>query len=122
MTLVILLLFSRAHQLKTLGKASLFPGLLNINEPVVFGCVAWNPIMMIPMWVNGLVIPAITWFALRAGLVPIPAVIFQMWYCPFPISTWIVSKSVSGLVLLAALLVISTLIWLPFLRVSKKGK
>jgi PTS system cellobiose-specific IIC component len=43
-----------------------------------------------------------------------------MWYCPFPISTWIVSRSVSGLVLLAVLVVVSILIWLPFLKVYEK--
>jgi PTS system cellobiose-specific IIC component len=76
--------------------------------------------MMIPMWIHGLVLPAITYFALRTGLVPIPSSVFQMWYCPFPISTWIVSRSVSGLVLLAILFAVSVLIWLPFLKVYEK--
>jgi PTS system cellobiose-specific IIC component len=121
LTLVILLaFFSKVKQLKVLGRASLFPSFLNINEPVVFGCIAWNPIMMIPMWIHGLVIPAVTYIALRSGLVPIPSVMFQMWYCPFPISTWIVSKSISGLILLAVLLVVSIIIWLPFLNVYEK--
>jgi PTS system cellobiose-specific IIC component len=120
LTLVFILTFSRIKQLKTLGRASILPGLLNINEPVVFGCVAWNPIMMIPMWLHGLILPAITYIVLRVGLVPIPSSVFQMWYCPFPISTWIVSRSVSGLVLLAALMFVSVLIWLPFLKVYEK--
>jgi PTS system cellobiose-specific IIC component len=120
LTLVFILAFSKIKQLKTLGRASILPGILNINEPVVFGCIAWNPIMMIPMWLHGLVLPAITYFALRTGLVPIPSSVFQMWYCPFPISTWIVSKSVSGLVLLAILFAVSVLIWLPFLKVYEK--
>jgi PTS system cellobiose-specific IIC component len=120
LTLVFMLAFSKLKQLKTLGRASILPGLLNINEPVVFGCIAWNPIMMIPMWLHGLILPAITYVALRTGLVPIPSSIFQMWYCPFPISTWIVSRSVSGLVLLAVLVVVSILIWLPFLKVYEK--
>jgi PTS system cellobiose-specific IIC component len=120
LTLVFMLAFSKVKELKTLGKVSILPGLLNINEPVVFGCIAWNPVMMIPMWLHGLILPAITYVALRTGLVPIPSSIFQMWYCPFPISTWIVSRSVSGLVLLAILLVVSVLIWLPFLKVYEK--
>jgi PTS system cellobiose-specific IIC component len=76
--------------------------------------------MMIPMWLHGLILPAITYVVLRAGLVPIPSSLFQMWYCPFPISTWIVSRSVSGLVLLAVLVAVSILIWLPFLKVYEK--
>jgi PTS system cellobiose-specific IIC component len=120
LTLVFMLAFSRIKQLKTLGRASIVPGILNINEPVVFGCIAWNPIMMIPMWIHGIALPIITYVALRTGLVPTPSAIFQMWYCPFPISTWIVSKSISGLVLLAVLVVVSVLIWLPFLKVYER--
>jgi PTS system cellobiose-specific IIC component len=120
LTLVFILAFSKIKQLKTLGRASILPGLLNINEPVVFGCIAWNPIMMLPMWLHGLILPIITYIALRTGLVPIPSSVFQMWYCPFPISTWIVSRSISGMVLLALLVVISILIWLPFLKVYEK--
>jgi PTS system cellobiose-specific IIC component len=120
LTLVFMLAFSKVKQLKTLGRASIVPGMLNINEPVVFGCIAWNPIMMIPMWIHGLALPIITYVALRTGLVPIPSSIFQMWYCPFPISTWIVSQSISGLLLLAVLVVISVLIWLPFLKVYER--
>jgi PTS system cellobiose-specific IIC component len=120
LTLVFILAFSKVKQLKTLGRASLFPSILNINEPVIFGCIAWNPIMMIPMWLHGIVLPTITYIALRTGLVPIPSSIFQMWYCPFPISTWIVSRSVSGLVLLGMLMIISVLIWLPFVKVYEK--
>jgi PTS system cellobiose-specific IIC component len=120
LTLVFLLAFSKVKQLKILGRASILPGMLNINEPVVFGCIAWNPIMMIPMWLHGIILPIITYIALRTGLVPIPSSVFQMWYCPFPISTWIVSKSVSGLLLLAVLVVVSIVIWLPFLKVYER--
>jgi PTS system cellobiose-specific IIC component len=51
LSLVIMLMASKSKRLKALGTASPVPGLLNINEPVVFGCVAWNPILMIPMWI-----------------------------------------------------------------------
>jgi PTS system cellobiose-specific IIC component len=120
LTLTILLLLSKVKSLKSLGAASIFPSILNINEPVVFGCVAWNPILMVPMWIHGIVLPVITYIALRLGLAAIPSSVFGMWYCPFPISTWIVSKSVGGLLLLAVLVALSFIIWLPFLRVYEK--
>src|SRR4051812_32425105 len=60
--LVLMLAFSKSAKLKALGRASLVPGIFNINEPVVFGAIAWNPIMMFPMWINGLVLPLIIWF------------------------------------------------------------
>lgn len=58
--LVLLLAKSKSVKLKALGRACLGPAIFNINEPVIFGCVAWNPIMMLPMWIIGAVIPAIT--------------------------------------------------------------
>jgi PTS system cellobiose-specific IIC component len=45
--LVFMLMGSKSKRLKSFGMASFVPGLLNINEPVVFGCIAWNPLLMI---------------------------------------------------------------------------
>jgi PTS system cellobiose-specific IIC component len=120
LALTIILMLSKVRQLKTLGTASLFPGLLNINEPVVFGVVAWNPLLMVPMWIQGIVPPAIAYIALRSGLVAIPSSVFGMWFCPFPIATWLVSKDVMGLLLFAIIFIISFLIWLPFVKVYEK--
>lgn len=118
--LVIMLVLSKAKRLKALGTASLVPGILNINEPVVFGCIAWNPILMIPMWLQGIIIPAITYLVLNMGVVNIPAAVFDMWYCPFPFATWIVSQDIRGLILLALVVVISTIIWWPFFKIYEK--
>ena len=63
--LVLLLARSKSVKLKALGRACLGPAIFNINEPVIFGCVAWNPIMMLPMWIIGAVLPAITWIACK---------------------------------------------------------
>jgi len=38
---------------KTIAKTALIPALFNINEPILFGLpVAFNPVMMIPTWLN----------------------------------------------------------------------
>jgi len=89
---------------------------LNINEPVVFGTVAWNPVLMIPMWIIGFILPTITYFSLKLGLVPIPAAVFSMWYCPVGISSWLVTHDIRGLLLTAVNLAISFVIWLPFFK------
>ncbi|BAD39937.1 PTS sugar transporter subunit IIC [Symbiobacterium thermophilum] len=116
LSLVLLLLFAHSKRLKALGRASSVPAVLNINEPVVFGTVAWNPILMIPMWLNGLILPLITYFALKTGLVPIPTEVFTMWYVPIGISSWLVTKSVSGLILTAVNFLVSLAIWFPFFK------
>lgn len=116
--LVLLMLFAtRSKRMKALGKACILPSIFNINEPVVFGTVVWNPYLMIPLWINGIVLPLITALWFKAGLSPIPHSLMQMWYIPFPFVTWIVSPAVSSIILLLILFVVGTLIWYPFLKV-----
>ena len=121
--LVIMMLRSRSKGLSALGKACLVPGIFNINEPVVFGAIAWNPVMMLPLWLQGLVLPPIVWFFAKViAVVPIPTMLFDMWYCPFPISTWITTKSFSGLLLLVVVVAVSSAIWYPFFKIFEKQK
>ncbi len=114
--LVILLALSKSRRLKALGTASAVPTLLNINEPVVFGAVAWNPILMIPMWINAIVLPTITYLVMTFGLITIPSEVFSMWYCPVGLSAWLVTHDITGIVLFVINLVVSTAIWYPFFK------
>ncbi|AGF55531.1 PTS system cellobiose-specific IIC component [Clostridium saccharoperbutylacetonicum] len=115
--LVIMLIRSKAKKLSALGKACLVPSIFNINEPVVFGTIAWNPYLMIPMWIQGIVLPIVTYiFTKVIPFAPIPTLQFEMWYCPFPISTWITTGSISGILLLVVNIVISATIWYPFFK------
>ncbi|MYM17900.1 PTS transporter subunit EIIC [Lactobacillus gasseri] len=116
--LVLLMLFAtKSKRMKALGKACILPSIFNINEPVVFGTVVWNPYLMIPLWINGIVLPLITSLWFKAGLSPIPHSLMQMWYIPFPFVTWIVSPAISSIILLLILFVVGGLIWYPFLKV-----
>lgn len=122
--LVIMMVMSKSQQIKSLGKACLVPSIFNINEPVVFGIVAWNPVMMIPMWLQAIVLPTIVWvFTKIIPFAPIPKVMFQMWYCPFPISTWLTtSGSIQAMILLIVVVAAATAIWFPFFKVYEKMK
>lgn len=115
--LAIMLMFASSKRLKALGKACIVPSVLNINEPIVFGCIAWNPILMIPLWITAAVLPLITYLAQVTGLVVIPTEVFNMWYCPVFISSWLVNHSLSGLVLTAVNLAVAALIFYPFFKV-----
>jgi PTS system cellobiose-specific IIC component len=119
LSLVFMLMASKSKRCKSLGMASFVPGLLNINEPVVFGCIAWNPILMIPMWLQGIFLSAITYIGLRSELVPIPKSVFGLWYAPYPIGS-IVLSGIAGLVLFAILFAVSCIIWYPFFKVYEK--
>jgi len=122
LSLCIMLAFmSKSSRLRLIGKASIVPSLFNINEPIVFGApIAFNPILMIPMWINGLLGPIIVWFAMSLGLVPIPYQPFQLWYIPTVIQSWFITRSISGIILVILLFVISWIVYLPFFRIYDK--
>lgn len=119
--LVIMMMTSKSKSINALGKACFVPSIFNINEPVVFGAIAWNPIMMIPMWIQGIILPIIIWtFTKVITFAPIPTIVFDMWYCPFPFSTWITTRSVTGIILMIVIVVVSSLIWYPFFKAYEK--
>lgn len=121
--LVIMLMRSKSKELSSLGKACLVPGIFNINEPVIFGCIAWNPYLMVPMWLQGLVLPLVTFIATKViAFAPMPHVQFELWYCPYPLSTIISIMSqgagavIRALLFLALTVVLSVVIWYPFFK------
>lgn len=115
--LVIMLIRSKSKKLSTLGKACFVPSIFNINEPVVFGTIVWNPLLMIPMWIQGIVLPLVVYiFTKVIPFAPIPKIQFEMWYCPFPISTWFTTGSIKGILLLIICVAISSAIWYPFFK------
>lgn len=114
---IIMLLWGKSKRTKALSKAVILPSIFNINEPVVFGIIAWNPYVMVPLWINGLVLPLITYFWLKMGLSPIPHSLMQMWYIPFPFVTWLVSPAISAIILVLILFFVSGLIYYPFFKV-----
>lgn len=98
------------------ARATIVPSLFNINEPVVYGApVAFNPLLMVPMWINGLVTPIIVYLALDMGFAQIPSKIFQLWYTPIGVSTYLMS-GFNGLILLAIVLLIVFAVWFPFFK------
>lgn len=124
LSLVILMCFSKSSSLKALGRACLVPSLFNINEPVVFGAIAWNPLLMLPMWIQGIALPLMTWlFTKVIPFAPIPRIQFELWYCPYPISTFISTQgSITGVIFAIVTFLVSGLIWFPFLKAYEAQK
>jgi len=121
LALVIMCMRSKVKRLKTIGKVCIFPAIFNINEPIVFGApVVWNPILMIPLCLNSIVIPTIMYVVMRIGLVPVPSAPMQMWYLPNIIQGYLVTGSITGVILVIVLFIVSYLIWRPFFIVYEK--
>lgn len=118
--LVVFMVLSKVKSVKALGSACLVPNVLNINEPVIFGAVAWNPILMIPTWLASFAVCTITYIALRTGLVPIPHEPFSLWYFPIFVTGYLVSGNLSGVILVAVNLAVSALIFYPFFKLYEK--
>ena len=121
LALVLMCMKSKVKRLKAIGDVCIFPAIFNINEPIVFGApVVWNPILMIPLCLNSIVIPSIMYIVMKIGLVPVPSAPMQMWYLPNVIQGYLATGSISGVVLVIVLFIVSYLIWLPFFKVYEK--
>ena len=118
MALVLMMAASKSTRLKALGRACLPPAIVNINEPVVFGAIAWNPVLMVPMWLQGLIPPILVWLLTKTiRFAPIPMNQFELWYTPYPLATWITTRSLSAMVLMLLVFAVSAVIWYPFFKV-----
>ncbi|MDO5403511.1 MAG: PTS transporter subunit EIIC [Eubacteriales bacterium] len=116
-----LMLFSKSNRLKTLGKVCLAPSLFNINEPIVFGSpVVFNPLLMIPMWVNTIVGSIIVWAAMTLELLAIPAGSLATGQVPAPFGYIMLTGDFRALIFYVLLFGIYMLTWLPFFRVYEK--
>lgn len=114
---VMMLILSKSAQLKAVGKAVMIPSLFNINEPLVFGApIAFNPYLMVPMWLNGLLIPTIVYGVMKIGLVTIPSRTFLLWYMPYPVASFLATQDGRAIILCILLFIVSWLVFLPFFK------
>lgn len=113
---------SKSNKIKGLSRASIAPSIFNINEPIVFGMIAWNPFLMVPMWLNGIITPLLMWlFTKIIPFAPIPVTDFSGFWCmPFPFVTWLGTQSLNAVILMLGLFVVSWLIYYPFYKVYEK--
>ena len=103
---------------KVITNLSLAPGLFNINEPVMFGLpIVLNPIMFIPFILVPIVLVTVAYVATATGLVP-AATFMPPWVTPPIIGGFLATKSIAGGVLAAVNLLISILIYMPFVKVA----
>ncbi|MDF9824809.1 PTS system cellobiose-specific IIC component [Breznakia sp. PF5-3] len=117
----ILMMFSKSKNLKTMGRIFIGPSIFNINEPIMFGApVVFNPILMLPMWINGIVGPTIVYLVMSLGWLNIPATLNQVGQVPVPISTVMITQDFRGIIWAVVLFVIYLFIWYPFFKVYEK--
>ncbi|GAA3010172.1 PTS transporter subunit EIIC [Tetragenococcus solitarius] len=112
-----ILILSKSAQLKAIGKAVFIPSIFNINEPLMFGApVAFNPYLMVPMWINGIIVPSIAYFAMSIGVVNIPTQSFLLWYVPYPITSYLATQDWRAIIVAILVFVVTWLVFLPFFK------
>lgn len=118
--LVLLMMRSKATQLKTIGKMSIVPGMFNINEPVIFGTpIVMNPIYFIPWIVAPFINTTIVWMAFKTGFVA-KIIALPPWTMPAPIGAVMSTNSITAAVVVLACLTVSMVVFYPFMKIHEK--
>ncbi len=97
------------------------PACFNISEPIIFGLpIVLNPIFMIPFVLSPVLCSAISYLAIDFGLVA-PVIVQKIpWVTPPIIGGFMANGHWSGAVLAAVNLILSIVIYLPFVMVSER--
>lgn len=118
---LLLAFYCKSKQLKTLGKLTLAPGIFGINEPLVYGLpLVLNPIMAIPFFLCPLINVSLAYFAMKLGLISLTTGVQITWSTPPIISGILGTNDFRAAILQAICILISFVIYFPFIRVLDK--
>lgn len=118
---VFIAFLAKSEQLRVLGKASLAPGLFNINEPFVFGLpIVYNPFLAIPFFLAPMVSASIGYWTIKLELVK-PIIAQVPWPSPIGFGAFIGTAG-SLMAVLVSLICgfVAFLIWFPFIKIYDK--
>lgn len=117
---IIMCLWSKSKQFKTLGRLALPTTFFFINEPLIFGIpVVLNPLFFIPLLLITPILSALTYFVMKIGLVPIPSGAQIPWTTP-PILYGLLQGSWKISLWEAFSIFAAGLMWYPFFRIADK--
>ena len=106
----------RRNHARKLAGASILPGLINVNEIMLFGLpVAFNIYMFIPFLLTPVALTLTSYAAMVLGLVPL-TVDSMDWTTPIFLSGYMATRSVAGALLQLVNLALGVLIYRPFVK------
>jgi PTS system cellobiose-specific IIC component len=119
--LIVMMLKSKSKKLRQFAKVTIGPEIFNISEPVMYGLpIVFNPILMIPMWINSIVGPLLIWAVFRLHLLNIPAISLQTGSLPAPITTVMICQDWRGILWYIVFFLVYAVIWYPFYKAFEK--
>ena len=118
-----ILLFSKRHDNHIVANVSLVPGIMNINETVIFGMpLVLNPILDIPFILAPLASLTVGYFLIRIGFCP-HIVAEVPWVMPPVIYGFLVTGgSVFGAISQILCFLITMVIYAPFLAIYERNQ
>lgn len=117
--IIVGIIIFKKKEYRNLMFASVIPGIFNINEIVIFGLpIVLNPVFVFPFVFTPVVTFLIAYFATVTGLVPMVENTVN-WTTPPIISGYLVTNSWKGAALQLVLILVSMLMYLPFVRMFK---
>lgn len=117
----VMMLRSKSKKLKMMGRICITPSLFNINEPLMFGApVVFNPLLMLPIWINNIVGPAVVWLAMHFGLLNIPSKMIQVGQIPAPFSSVMITEDLRAVIVYVILFALYFVVWYPFYKVYER--
>lgn len=119
--LVVMMLKSKSKKLRQFAAVTVGPAIFNISEPIMYGLpVVFNPLMMIPMWINSIVGACLLWIIFNVGLLNIPAISLQTGSLPAPFTSVMITQDFRAIIWYVIMFVIYGLIWYPFYKAYEK--
>lgn len=117
---VVILLFCKSSQAKSIAKIASVPACFNINEPLIFGLpTVLNPFTLITFYICNNINFTIVYFLMSSGFlgkffVSLPFTV------PGPLQAWLASMDVKAIFVWFALLVLDVIIATPFIKAYDK--
>ena len=113
---IMMIMFAKSDEYKTLAKLEIAPAFFNINEPFLFGLpIVMNPMLAVPFFLTPLVVAASTYLVIRTGIVPPLNGVAAPWTTPAVISGFLIGGWKMAIWQFCTLL-ISTAIYWPFAK------
>ncbi len=112
---IAMIIVAKSQRMKMMSKLSTVPAIFNINEPIVFGLpIIMNPLMLIPVTLAPIISVAITYASILIGFMKPFNGVIAPWPTPPLFSGFLVSGW-QGVVVQIVVIIVSTLIYYPFI-------
>lgn len=120
MTLAVIVgifIFCKSRQMREVAKLAAPSGVFNVNEPIIFGLpIVMNPTILIPWVIAPMLVVAVSYFAMKTGLVPKTTGVAVPWTVPMFFSGILSTNSLRGGLLQIVNFAIVFVTWMPFIK------